>query len=120
MPMCSLVRSICSGLVELARNADLFVCETIGIPQHQQIEQVAKDAAANKEGIGRHVIETHSTTEVVGRMASEANVKAVVLNHIVGGPGPRGTLESFESGLVESVRKVFAGQVTVGRDQMRF
>jgi ribonuclease BN (tRNA processing enzyme) len=110
----------CSGLVELARNADLFVCETIGIPQHQQIEQVAKDAAANKESIGRHVIETHSTTEVVGRMASEAKVKAVVLNHIVGGPGPNGTLESFESRLVESVCKVFAGPVTVGRDQMRF
>ena len=53
-------------------------------------------------------------------MASEAKVKAVVLNHIVGGPGPNGTLELFESGLVESVRKVFAGPVTVGRDQMRF
>jgi ribonuclease BN (tRNA processing enzyme) len=110
----------CSDLVELARNADLFVCETIGIPQRKQIEQVAKDAAANKESIGRHVVETHSTTEVVGRMASEAKVKAVVLNHIVGGPGPKDTLESFESGLVESVRKVFAGPVTVGRDQMRF
>jgi ribonuclease BN (tRNA processing enzyme) len=110
----------CSALVELAKNADLFVCETIGIPQRQQIEQVAKDAATNKESIGRHVIETHSTTEVVGRMASEAKVKAVVLNHIVGGPGPKGTLESFESGLVESVHKVFAGPVTVGRDQMRF
>jgi len=59
-------------------------------------------------------------TQVVGRMASEAKVKAVVLNHIVGGPGPNGTLESFESGLVESARKVFAGPVTVGRDQMRF
>lgn len=109
----------CSGLVELARNADLFVCETIGVPQREMMEQVAKDIAENRESIARHVIETHSTTEDVGRMASEAKVKAVVLNHIVGGPGPEGTLESFESSLVDSVRKVFSGPVTVGRDQMQ-
>ncbi len=96
-----------------------FGQKPIGVPQRQQIEQVEKNIAENKETIGRHVIETHSTTEVVGRMASEARVKAVVLNHLVGGPGKEETLESFESRLADSVRTVFTGPVTVGRDQMR-
>ena len=47
-------------------------------------ERVVAEAAENKESIGRHVIETHSTTDVVGRMAAEANVKMVVLNHLLG------------------------------------
>jgi ribonuclease BN (tRNA processing enzyme) len=109
-----------NDLVELARNADVFVCETMGTPPRQQTEQIAKEAAENKESIGRHVIETHSTTEVVGRMAAEAQVKTVVLNHIVGGWSAKGTQESFESSLVESVHKFFPGPVIVGRDQMRF
>jgi len=109
-----------SDLVGLARNADIFVCETTGMPPRQQAEQIAKAAAENKESIGRHVVETHSSTEVVGRMAAEAKVKTVVLNHLIGGGSAKGTLESFESGLVESVHKLFSGPVIVGRDQMRF
>jgi ribonuclease BN (tRNA processing enzyme) len=110
----------CEDLVELARNADVFVCETMGAPPPQQKEQVAKEAAENKESIGCHMIETHSTTEVVGRMAAKAQVKTVVLNHLAGGGGAKSTLESFETSLVESAGKFFSGKVIVGRDQMRF
>ena len=104
------------GLVELARNADVFVCETIGVPRRPKIER--NTIAGNKESIGRHVIETHSTTEDVGRMAAEAKVKTVVLNHLIGGGNTKGELESFESNLIASVHKYFSGQVIVGRDQM--
>ena len=106
-------------LVLLARNADVFVCETIGTPRRQPRDQIAKETADNKESIGRHVVETHSTTDVVGRMAAEANVKEVVLNHLVGGGNSKKALESFESGLVESVHQFYSGKVIVGRDQMR-
>lgn len=109
-----------SGVVELAKNADIFVCETMGPPRQQQAEQVAKDIAENKESIGRHVIETHSTTDVVGRMATEAKVKMVVLNHLIGGGTTPSAMESFEAMLVESVSKSFTGKVVAGRDQLRF
>jgi ribonuclease BN (tRNA processing enzyme) len=108
----------CKGLVELAQNADVFVCEVLDAAVHQQMERAAKEAG-NKESIARHVIETHSTTEDVGRMASEAKVKTVVLNHLVGAPASDDRLESFESGLIASVHKFFDGKVIVGRDQMR-
>ena len=105
-------------LVELAQNADIFVCEAMSMAVHQQIERTAKQAG-NTESVARHVAETHSTTEDAGRMAAEAKVKTVVLNHLIGGPGPRGDQESIESDLVASVRKNFSGTVIVGRDQMR-
>ncbi|MEJ2110512.1 MAG: MBL fold metallo-hydrolase, partial [Acidobacteriota bacterium] len=105
-------------LVSLARNADVFVCETIGKPRRQQRKQIAKAAAENTESIGRHVNETHSTTDAVGRMAAEANVKKVVLNHLVGGGSSKEGLESFESDLIDAVHEYFSGEVIVGRDQM--
>ena len=43
--------------------------------------------AGNPENIFRHVAETHSTPMDVGRMASEAKVRTVVLNHQLRGTG---------------------------------
>jgi ribonuclease BN (tRNA processing enzyme) len=106
-------------LVVLAKNADIFVCETMGVPRRGQREELAKDASENKESIGRHVFETHSTTEDVGRMAAEANVKTVVLNHLLGGGNTKDALQSFENRLSESVHQFFSGKVIVGRDQMQ-
>jgi ribonuclease BN (tRNA processing enzyme) len=107
------------NVVELARNADIFVCETMGMPPLQRKEELAEAAAQKKESIGRHVFETHCTTEDVGRMATEAKVKTVVLNHLVGGGGAKKSPEQFESGLIEAVQKFFPGNVIIGRDQMR-
>jgi ribonuclease BN (tRNA processing enzyme) len=107
------------GLVDLAQNADVFVCEAMSMALHQQMEGAAK-AAGNTESIARHVLETHSTTEDVGRMAAEAKAKTVVLNHLVGVPISENGLDSAEEGLTSSVHKFFDGKVIVGRDQMRF
>jgi len=110
----------CAGLVALARNADVFVCEAIDAALHRQMESAAKEAIANNtESIARHVLETHSTAEDAGRMAAEAKVKTVVLNHLVGGGSSDRTLESIEADFSASVRKFFSGQVIVGRDQMK-
>jgi ribonuclease BN (tRNA processing enzyme) len=104
-----------AGLVELARGADVFVCEAVDMSMRQQ--QVARGgAAANTESIARHVIETHSSTEDVGRMASEAKVKTVVLSHLLPGSNGRGVADDS---YIASVRKFFAGEVIVGHDQLR-
>ena len=109
-----------SGVVALAQNADVFVCEAMDAALHKQMENAAKEAIAkNTESIARHVLETHSSTDDVGRMAAEAKVKTVVLNHLIAGGGSNRTLESVEAGLIASVRKYFSGQVIVGRDQMK-
>ncbi len=103
------------NLIELARSADVFVCEVLGTPNGPNAP--ARDAApidTNTESIARHVRETHSTPEEVGKMAAAAKVKTVVLSHQVGG-GRGGNNDPLPADL----KKVFDGEVIVGADQMR-
>jgi ribonuclease BN (tRNA processing enzyme) len=101
------------NLIELARSADLFVCEVLGNANGQNANAPPQNNN-NTESIGRHVRETHSTPEEVGRMAAAAKVKTVVLSHQVGG-GRGGNTDPFTADL----KKVFTGEVIVGADQMR-
>ncbi len=100
------------SLIELARGADVFVCEVLGTANGQNANAPAQNN--NTESIGRHVRETHSTPEDVGKMAVAAKVKTVVLSHQVGG-GRGGNNDS----LTADLKKVFSGEVIVGADQMR-
>jgi ribonuclease BN (tRNA processing enzyme) len=107
-----------TNLIELARGADVFVCEVRGTgaaggPQPPN----ARGATANTESIARHVIETHSSAEDVGKMAAAAKVKTVVLSHLVGGVGPRGGAAADP--FTADIKKFFDGEVIVGRDQMK-
>ena len=117
-------RSICfsgdtaysANLVRLARGADVFVCEVLDHASYENNMRRAKEAAdaGNPESIFRHVAETHSTPSDVGRMAREAGVKTVVLNHQVrGAGGPGFMISSF----IDGVRTEFDGNVIVGEDQ---
>ena len=104
------------GLVELARGADVFVCEAMTMAQQKTLAG-RQQGAGGGESINRHVLETHSTTEDVGRMAAEAKVKSVVLYHLLGVPAAgRGTPEDA---FIPDVKKFFDGPVIVGNDQMR-
>ncbi len=76
-----------ANLVELARNADILVCEAVDMARHRQL-LAAADAAGPGASIARHVADTHSTTEEVGRMAAAARVKTVVLTHLLPGSNP--------------------------------
>jgi ribonuclease BN (tRNA processing enzyme) len=98
-------------LIELARGADLFVCEVL-LGANRQAAPAAE--TNNTESIARHVRETHSTPDEVGRMAAAAKVKTVVLSHQVGGARGANT-----DTLAAELKKVFSGEVIVGADQMR-
>jgi len=109
-----------ANVVKLARGADVFVCE---IMDHRvYIDTVARAKAAaeagNTENIWRHVAETHSTPADVGRMATEAKVKTVVLNHQLRGAAPPGGGGFQISAFIDAVREKFAGEVIVGEDQL--
>jgi ribonuclease BN (tRNA processing enzyme) len=108
------------NLVRLARGADVFVCEVIAQSVYDQMMERAKaDAAAgHAESISRHVAETHSTPAVVGRMASEAGVRTVVLNHQLQPARPSSGLNDYVSKFIEGVRSEFDGEVIVGQDLM--
>jgi ribonuclease BN (tRNA processing enzyme) len=109
-----------AGLVELAKGADLLVCEVIDLSIYDNLMAQAKAAEAkgNLNSVPKHVVETHSTTVDVGRMAAEAKVKTLVLSHLLPGSNRNATAEFPDTAYIEGVRKHFSGQVIIGRDDM--
>ncbi|MBN1239478.1 MAG: MBL fold metallo-hydrolase [Gammaproteobacteria bacterium] len=106
-----------SALVTLARGADVLVCEAMDVAAMRRAFEamVAEGAYAdNPEGIWRHIVDTHTSTADAGRMAREAGVGLLVLNHLI--PGALGDLP--EQAYVDGVRGTWRGDVVVGRDLM--
>jgi len=108
------------NLVELARNADVFVCEVMAqsVYDLQMARAKANADAGNANSVARHVAETHSTPAVVGRMAAEANVKTVVLNHQLPAARVPGGVDFAITNFIDGVHEQFAGEVIVGQDLM--
>jgi ribonuclease BN (tRNA processing enzyme) len=105
------------NLIRLAEGSDVFVCEAIEVATTRaNLERrVAAGAYAdNPEGIWKHIVETHTSTEDAGRMAAEAGVGTLVLSHIL----PGALVDVPDSLYLEGVRRHFDGEVIVGRDLM--
>jgi ribonuclease BN (tRNA processing enzyme) len=109
-----------ANLVKLARGADVFVCEIIDHTSYQNTLERAKAAIAEgrDENIFRHVAETHSPPADVARMATEAKVKTVVLNHQLRGNAGTGANGFVTSAFIDGVREKFDGEVIVAEDLM--
>ena len=106
-----------SGLVELAKGADVLVCEAMDVAaMRKAFDGMVKRGmyADNPEGVWRHIVATHTPLDVAGRMAAEARVGTLVLTHII--PGALDTLP--DEHYRDAVRKTFTGRIVVGRDQM--
>ncbi len=103
-------------VVALARGADVFVCEAIDVASMRRAfdARVAKGAYADHpEGIWQHIVATHTSTQDAGRMASEAGVGMLVLNHLV----PGALADVSDDVYVAGVRAHYSGRVVVARDQ---
>jgi ribonuclease BN (tRNA processing enzyme) len=57
---------------------------------------------------------SHTTTEQLGEVAAQAQVKKLVLSHFVPGDDPSIT----DAMWIEGVRKNFSGEIVVGHDLM--
>ena len=105
------------NLIRLAEGSDILVCETMEVAATRANfdERVAAGAYAdNPEGIWKHIVETHVTTEQAGQMAREAGVATLVLSHLI----PGGLTDLPDDAYLEGVRRHFDGEVIVGRDLM--
>lgn len=97
-----------TSLVKLAQGADILVHEVMYLPG---IEQVIA-AEPNAKTLREHLLASHSTAEQVGRVASEAGVKTLVLSHFVPGGAPFLKDEIW----FDAVHPYFSGNLIVGRD----
>ncbi|HTI39757.1 MAG TPA: MBL fold metallo-hydrolase [Vicinamibacterales bacterium] len=89
-------------LVELARNADVLVHEVL-LPSRLPPDM--------PDAVRRHILNSHTAAEDVGRVAAEANVKTLVLTHLVPTEPPAPDEE-----WMAPVRRHFTGRIVVGHD----
>jgi ribonuclease BN (tRNA processing enzyme) len=108
------------AVTALAKDADLLVTETSHfLERRQRMMETGQWQAmtpAEQEGITRQATEGHMGLEVIGKTASRANVKAVILTHL----STRVNNASDYTPWAEEVRKHFSGNVLIAKDLMEF
>ena len=97
-------------LAEFAKGADVLVHECIYLPAVDRLVAKTKNGATLK----KHLLESHTTTEDVGRVAAAAGVKVLVMSHFVPGDDPLVTDDNW----TEDVKKNFSGRIVVAKDLM--
>jgi ribonuclease BN (tRNA processing enzyme) len=96
------------NLVKLAQGADVLVHEIMNLPAVETL----LSHGTNGKTLREHLLASHSTAEQVGRVATEAGVKTLVLSHFVPGGNPTLSDAEWEA----SVRPYFSGKIIVGHD----
>jgi ribonuclease BN (tRNA processing enzyme) len=96
------------ALVELARGADVLVHEVMYLPAIEAM--IAREPNATR--LREHLVTSHTTTDQVGKVATEAGVKTLVLTHFVPGGDPTLTDQVW----YDAVNPHFKGELIVGRD----
>ena len=95
-------------LADFAKGADVLVHEVAYEPALRALAQRNPNAATMLD----HLKAAHTMTEDVGRIATAAGVKTLVLNHFV----PADDKSITEALWREAVAKTFAGNIVVGHD----
>jgi ribonuclease BN (tRNA processing enzyme) len=107
------------GLVDLAKGADLLVSEANSVEARKAIliksGQWQAMTEAEQTRIMRQAAMGHLSTDDVGKLASSAHVKAVVLTHLTSLPDG----DDYAPWVAE-VKKTYAGPVTTAKDLMSF
>lgn len=108
------------AVVGLARGADLYVTETTSV--EDVVSLYKKSGAwqaktpAEQEGFIRHMHEEHVSPEDIGKMATKAGVKAVVMTHLGPSSNPNDDYQRF----VTEAKKSYSGPITIAKDLMKF
>jgi len=95
-------------LADFARGADVLVHEVLYLPAIDS-QPVTKGAPTMRD----HILRSHTSAENVGKIAQAANVKMVVLSHLV--PFSKKITDSM---WIDRVRHHFNGEVLVAHDGM--
>lgn len=95
-------------LADFARGADILVHEAMLEDGIERLVARTGNGARLKE----HLLASHSFAEEAGRIASNAGVKRMVLNHLI----PADDSLIGEADWIAAVRKTWAGDLTIAHD----
>lgn len=99
-------------IIEFAKDADYLVSEVVLV---SGVESLAK-RIGNGSTLAQAIISHHTTAEEVGKIAEAANVKNLILTHLVPADDPTITDEVW----IKEIRKNYQGPVVVAKDLMKF
>jgi ribonuclease BN (tRNA processing enzyme) len=97
-------------LADFARGADILVHEVMYAPALEYLLR----RTPNAPSLMAHLKASHTLTDEVGRLATEAGVKKLVLSHLVPADDPSVTEQTW----IDAVRTTWKGDLVVGRDLM--
>jgi ribonuclease BN (tRNA processing enzyme) len=96
-------------LAQFAEGADVLVHEALYLPRVDRLVTRIKNGATMK----KHLLESHTAAEDVGRIADAAQVKVLVMSHLV-----PGELDVSDDEWRGEASKTFKGRIIVARDLM--
>ncbi len=95
-------------LADFARGADVLVHEAMLV----EASRASPHAPATESRLVAHLLASHTRAEDAGRIAAEASVRHLVLNHLIPADDP-----AFgEAQWIEAARQSWSGPLTIGRD----
>jgi ribonuclease BN (tRNA processing enzyme) len=97
-------------LAEFAKGADVLVHECLYVPAVDRLVLKTKNGTTLK----KHLMDSHTSTEDVGRIAASAGVKTLVLSHFVPGDDPAVTDDDW----TRDVKINYSGRIVVAKDLM--
>jgi ribonuclease BN (tRNA processing enzyme) len=101
----------CPALIPFSLNADYLIHEVMYVPGVEEMVKRRPNANKLKESILSH----HTSTEDVGKIASAAKVKTLVLNHFV----PSDDKSLTEQVWMNAIKTTFSGNIIVGKDLLQ-
>jgi ribonuclease BN (tRNA processing enzyme) len=109
-----------AAVTELAKGADVLVTE---VTSPDDVIEVFKRTGAwqaktkaEQDGFVRHMHEEHVTPEEVGRMATKAGVKTIVMTHF----GPSVHANDDYQRFADEAKKYFTGEILLAKDLKQF
>jgi ribonuclease BN (tRNA processing enzyme) len=94
-------------LAEFAKGADVLVHEALYLPWVDRLVARTKNGATLK----KHLLDSHTVAEDVGKIAAAAGVKVLVLSHLV-----PGDLDVTDDNWTDEAKKHFSGRIIIARD----
>jgi ribonuclease BN (tRNA processing enzyme) len=97
-------------LAEFAKGADVLVHECLYVPAVDRLVLKTRNGATLK----KHLMDSHTTTADVGKIAAAAGVKTLVLSHFVPGDDSAVTDDDWS----RDVKTNYSGRIVVAKDLM--
>lgn len=98
-------------MAPFAKGADLLVHEAM---LTAGVDALCARMTNGDERLRQHILRSHTSAEDVGRIAADAEVKALALNHFV----PDGDPDFTDRHWIDAVRKHWSGPLYLGKDGM--